>query len=123
MTTREMVSRLQDITGEAREPILDTINRCHAFILSDNFAQKMNVDESTGLPPFIETIDNQFKYEAPANCREIAGVYIIDTNTRGYNTNFIGGYLQFNNRRKHFRNDRTWRRFIWTEHICFLLEY
>ena len=57
--------------------ILEFLNEIHLHCVHQEIDQFRKIDSTTGMPPNFPTVADQYVYTAPADCRKIAGLFIL----------------------------------------------
>jgi hypothetical protein len=58
----------------SKEEILSAYSEFYQIVTGQNVEQLTKVDSTTGMPPTIATVDGQYEYDCPSDCREVAAV-------------------------------------------------
>lgn len=75
-TTYNIDQILKRIPNSSREEIRDVINEMQTIVYSQDCEQTMKI-EKTGMPPFLTTIDGQYEYDCPSDCRRTAAIITL----------------------------------------------
>jgi len=78
-TTTYNIDRIVErVTDRSRETIRDMLNEIQLIVYSQDCFQTQKLDSATGMPPFLVTVDGQFQYDAPSDCRRTAVVFTLN---------------------------------------------
>lgn len=76
MTTRELIVLLQKKASQfAPAELLNLLDLIQKRILSRVTAQRVIIDQATGMPPFLVTEDQVYTYTCPADCLRTISVF------------------------------------------------
>ena len=76
MTTRELVVYLQKKASQyTPAELLFLADQVQKMVMSKVTAQRYNIDEATGMPPFIVTTDGVYTYDLPSDCMRTLSVF------------------------------------------------
>jgi len=75
-STSSNITRIQYAVPKlGRTEILEILDEIQTIVYSQNTAQTKYLDPSTGLPPYLATVDGQYDYDCPSNCRSTVAVF------------------------------------------------
>ena len=79
MDIRSIVAWIRSNNPErSPQQILEAVNLLHTEAMHSDLDSFLCIDPATGQPPFLQTKNLVYTYNAPANCRKTKGVFIHD---------------------------------------------
>lgn len=100
-TTRQNVSWIKDRNPKySPEQILSILDEVHYRIRSLNIDYNYYLDSTTGMPPFLATIDGVYSYDCPDNCRKTSHIFCWRENNSYPGKSYYGSG-------RHFRQDNS----------------
>lgn len=82
-TTAYNVTMLQRrLPKYAPEEILQAMDELQTIVYGQDTYQTLKLDPATGMPPFLQTQENVFKYNCPADCRRTKMVFSASPNNK-----------------------------------------
>lgn len=79
-TTSQLVTNIQrrcsgwTITGS--RGILPVLNDVHRYMVARDCENNLAIDSTTGMPPYLDTVEGTVEYELPTNARKLKAVFI-----------------------------------------------
>jgi hypothetical protein len=99
-TTAYNISMIQRrATNYSRPQILDILNEVQQIVYSQETEQTTYIDPATGMPPYIQTTEGVYTYDAPSNCRRTACVFSMSLPNSFSRTRPVGPRREY-----YFRN-------------------
>jgi hypothetical protein len=75
-TTAENITRiLKHVSNYSREEIMGVLSEVQNIVYATDSEQTIKLNPNNGLPPFLETIDEQYEYDCPSDCRRTAVIF------------------------------------------------
>ena len=76
MTTREIITYLQRKASQyTTAELLFLLDQIQKLIMSKPTAQRTVIDEATGMPPYLTTVNGTHTYECPADCLRTTAIF------------------------------------------------
>lgn len=95
-TTSYNVTMIKSACGSfSRAQILEVLNEIQMIVFSENTMRAEKIDPATGMPPFINTVAGQRRYNCPADCRETAAIFVFKPNDGYQPVQGHGQYSEF----------------------------
>jgi hypothetical protein len=79
-TNVELIQRR--VSESTTQQILDALDEIQLIVYSQDCFQTQKID-STGMPPFLETVEDVYEYDCPSDCRKTAAIFTEEP-ARGY---------------------------------------
>jgi len=98
-TTAQNVSRIEAALGYtySRQQILDVMNEMQGLVYAQRTDQTLKFDPTTGMPPYLVTVNNQLQYNCPTDCWMTAAVF-SEGPVRDYPNNSISNTYCWQNK-------------------------